>query len=411
MAQPPMPAPSPSTASETRPRPKLHLQPPSSTTKRELHLRPTSYPRTSPPSSPPLITMTPTSFTPSTPSSNSTSGRPPRSRSPRPRSHPLPPPIPLSPRPQAQRHSRMEDTPPETPTRKPPPRQPSPRPRSYPLPPPLPLSPLSPRSPQRPSNLLAGSVGITGAKFRADNKIRTPPRSVPASYAQGFPSPSSSSPPVDNNPSLWPSLATPTRQITSRKHVSFPCPPSPPPLYTTDASTRWIPDMSLSPTAIASAFSASAFLVAWTVLVLDDSPSVSLTRGLEEMENGLGATAVMGLSEALGAIGKIVEGGWLASLWWNLGQKRSPSGKRRKAQSKGKRGAKKERPQVDVKGKMLREDEREGAGRSGGLGSQIEEKTQQPEQQTLKLSGKGERRARSSQRRAEDLAVGSQGKS
>lgn len=168
--------------------------------------------------------------------------------------------------------------------------------------------------------------------------------------------------------------------------------------------------MSLSPTAIASAFSASAFLVAWTVLVLDDSPSFALTRGLEEMENGLGATAVMGLSEALGAIGKVVEGGWLASLWWNLGQKRSPSGKRRKAQSKGKRGAKRERPQVDVKGKMLCEEEREGAGR-GGLGSLIEEKTQRPEQQTLKLSGKGERRARSSQRRAEDLAVGSQGKS
>ncbi|KAK8171791.1 hypothetical protein BKA80DRAFT_316811 [Phyllosticta citrichinensis] len=80
--------------------------------------------------------------------------------------------------------------------------------------------------------------------------------------------------------------------------------------------------------AVLSAFSASMVLFAWTVLVLDDSPHFSPFRGGKRLGGAMGATAVLGLSEALGAVGKVVEGGWLEGLgqsFWGWGGR----GKRR----------------------------------------------------------------------------------
>ncbi|KAK7531599.1 uncharacterized protein J3D65DRAFT_606673 [Phyllosticta citribraziliensis] len=319
MFQPPWPAPLTSTTLEHRPRPVLRLQPPRRTVERrqDLELQPTSPPPTSPPSSSPLLGMNSTTDSHSTSSVAIDSGQLPRPRTPRPRSHPLPPPLPLSPRVRTRMHSR-EDVSSEIPTPRPQPqRQPCKRPRSYPLPPPLPLSPVSPLSPSR----VFTSAGARGKRSRPAYGMRTPPRSVPAPYAHGQPSPSPSpSPPLTANRSPHPNLETPVRRSKRRKD-DFPRAPSPPLSYTSQALSV-LPEVSLSPIAVVSAFSASVVLIAWTVLVLDDSPHFSPFRSGKRLEGAMGVTAVLGLSEALGAAGKVVEGGWLEGLrqsFWGWG--------------------------------------------------------------------------------------------
>ncbi|KAK7547112.1 hypothetical protein IWX49DRAFT_553889 [Phyllosticta citricarpa] len=358
MSQPSRPAPLTTTTLEPRPRPVLRSQPPPRAIERRLNLQleSTSRPPTSSPSSP-LIAMSSTADFASTFSMASTSGQLPQPRSPRPRSHPLPPRLLLSTRGRTQMLHR-EDLPSEmSTTRAAPQHRPGRRPRSYPLPPPLPLSPVSPLSPSR----VFTPSGANGNKARPVNGLRTPPCSVPASYTHGQPLPvSSPSPPLTAKRSHRPRLETPVRR-SKRRSVSFPPAPSPPPSYASQAF-HLLPEVSLSPMAIISAFSASALLVAWTVLVLDDSSHFSPLRGGEELVGGMGVTAVTGLSEALQAVGMVVEGGWLASLgrssWgWEGRGKRMERGKvldskRKKCRRKIRVGKKEEGDRVYVeKGK------------------------------------------------------------